>query len=388
MEGRELVTENCIRHDENATYFSNDNGTKEGHLIVQSPERLGTIEAWNYIQQKIEKFKTENGFGEKTCFLFRVFFSDIENQIEILKNSYPDTFSGSNSANISLVHQQPLPHAKLAVWAYFLDSVKQIEKDRSGNIFKSNGLTHIFTPNLRGVENYDPQSQTEQIFRNYVGLLENFNGKLNENSIRTWLYVRDIDSDYDDIIKGRKNVFEENSLSKETHYIASTGIEGRTSERGYRVFMDAYSILGIKKEQIKFLHAPAHLCPTHKYGVTFERGTEVLYGDRKHVFISGTASINNQGKIVNSNNVSKQTERTIENISALLDEAECSLEDLASAIVYIRDTADYPVVKNIIEQQLHFIPYTILLAPVCRAGWLIEIECMAVKKYNSEFPDF
>ena len=30
---------------------------------------------------------------------------------------------------------------------------------------------------------------------------------------------------------------------------------------------------------------------TYEYGVTFERGTAVTYGDRRHVFIAGTASI-------------------------------------------------------------------------------------------------
>ena len=62
--------------------------------------------------------------------------------------------------------------------------------------------------------------------------------------------------------------------------------------------MDSYAVDGLEPGQIQFLYAPTHLNPTYEYGVTFERGTAVTYGDRKQVFISGTASIDNRGEIV------------------------------------------------------------------------------------------
>ena len=48
-------------------------------------------------------------------------------------------------------------------------------------------------------------------------------------------------------------------------------------------------------------------------------------------------------------------------------------------IVYLRDTADYAVVRDIYEECFPQKPVVFLLAPVCRPGWLIEMECMAVK---------
>ena len=62
--------------------------------------------------------------------------------------------------------------------------------------------------------------------------------------------------------------------------------------------MDTYAVDGLKSEQIHYLYAPTHLNPTYEYGVSFERGTYVDYGDRRQVFISGTASINNKGEVV------------------------------------------------------------------------------------------
>ena len=72
-----------------------------------------------------------------------------------------------------------------------------------------------------------------------------------------------------------------------------------------------------------------------------EAHSAVTYGDRRHVFISGTASIDRYGEIVHAGDVIKQTSRMIENIEALLKEADATLNDIMQAVIYIRDTADY-----------------------------------------------
>ena len=100
------------------------------------------------------------------------------------------------------------------------------------------------------------------------------------------------------MVKARKEVFITQNLTEKTHYIASTGIEGRHADPSVLVQMDSYAVDGLEPGQIQFLYAPTHLNPTYEYGVTFERGTAVTYGDRKQVFISGTASIDNRGEIV------------------------------------------------------------------------------------------
>ena len=51
------------------------------------------------------------------------------------------------------------------------------------------------------------------------------------------------------------------------------------------MLLDAYAVDGLQAEQIRFLHAPEYLNPTYEYGVTFERGTAVEYGDRKQIFM-------------------------------------------------------------------------------------------------------
>jgi enamine deaminase RidA (YjgF/YER057c/UK114 family) len=114
----------------------------------------------------------------------------------------------------------------------------------------------------------------------------------------------------------------------------------------------------------------------------------VKYGDRRHVFISGTASINNKGEVMYPGDIRRQTERMWENVEALLAEAQCDFSHVGQIAVYLRDVADYAVVKALFDRKFPRTPKVILLAPVCRPGWLIEMECMAVKTdCNPEFAD-
>jgi enamine deaminase RidA (YjgF/YER057c/UK114 family) len=180
------------------------------------------------------------------------------------------------------------------------------------------------------------------------------------------------------MVVARREYFEREGLTSHTHYIASTGIEGRYIYPEILVLIDAYAIANIQQEQIRYLHAPAHLNPTYEYGVTFERGTTVDYGDRRHVFISGTASINNRGEIMHPFDIEKQTVRTFENIHALLAEAGATMQNVAHMVIYLRDIADQAVVNRYIAQHYPDIPRVMLWAPVCRPGWLVEVECMAI----------
>ena len=58
-------------------------------------------------------------------------------------------------------------------------------------------------------------------------------------------------------------------------------------------------------------------------------------------------------------------------------------------IVYLRDVADYELVRRLYAERFPDKPCVIVHAPVCRPGWLVEMECMAVKAQSkSEYPNF
>jgi enamine deaminase RidA (YjgF/YER057c/UK114 family) len=69
-----------------------------------------------------------------------------------------------------------------------------------------------------------------------------------------------------------------------------------------------------------------------------------------------------------------------DNVEALLKEAGSSYDEVGVMIVYLRDIADYELVNRLYEERFPNHPRIIVHAPVCRAGWLIEMEVMAVKE--------
>jgi enamine deaminase RidA (YjgF/YER057c/UK114 family) len=321
----------------------------------------------------------ENELSNAIIVFQRFFLSDAANQIKILSD-----YLQENKNNISLIEQPPLNGSKLALWAYLQTDMKTPEKSLTGLYEVQHGeYIHLWKGTSIRQEG-DSENQMHVLLKDYIIQLKKYDCTLAGNCIRTWIFVQNMDVNYTGIVKARRELFTENGLTEKTHYISSTGISGRYADPETSVIFDSYAIKGIRPEQIQYLYAKTHLNPTHEYGVTFERGTCIHYGDRRHVFISGTASINNEGKIVHENDVNKQAGRMIENVGTLLKEAACGFEDIAHIIVYLRDIADYRSIRTIIEQRFPEIPKVIVLAPVCRPGWLIEMECFAIKKDNNK----
>jgi len=253
---------------------------------------------------------------------------------------------------------------------------------------KHNGYRHLWKAGACSCKG-NSEDQARLLLHEYVAQLSEQGCRLADNCIRTWFFVQNVDVNYAGLVKARNEVFKAHGLTNKTHFIASTGIAGRHAESGVLVQMDAYAVDGVQEEQIHHLYAPTHLNPTYEYGVSFERGTYIDYGDRRQVFISGTASINNKGEIVCSGDIRKQTLRMWENVETLLAEAGCSFDHVGHLLVYLRDMADYAVVKKMFEERFPRIPKAYLWAPVCRPGWLIEMECMAVKTIqDNRFPAY
>ena len=314
----------------------------------------------------------------------RFFISDAANQADYLLAIHAE----QSGCALSIVEQPPLDGTKVALWLYLQKNVQM--KALSGGIYevKHGAYRHLW---MAGAYNQASNSEYQMrlLLNDYVmQLLEN-GCSLAENCVRTWIYVQNVDVNYAGVVKARNEVFVTQNLTDKTHFIASTGIAGRHANPKVWVQLDAYAVDGVKKEQIHYLYAPTHLNPTYEYGVSFERGTYVDYGDRRQVFISGTASINNKGEVVYPGDIRKQTLRMWENVEVLLKEAECTFDHVGHLLVYLRDVADYTVVREMFEERFPNIPKVYLLAPVCRPGWLIEMECMAVKPiHDNRYPAY
>lgn len=327
----------------------------------------------NDIISEFKRLLNDDLYGTKPVFM-RFFLSDTTNQSRLVLESLKDV----PQCAVSIVEQPPLDGTKIALWVYLQSNVSV--KALKGNMFavENGDYTHYWTSSAN-CNNGDSHQQMKELFDNYVNQLESQNCTLSENCIRTWLFVQNVDVNYSGVVKARNEVFDKQNLTNETHFISSTGIQGRSADYHSLVQMETYAVKGIKPEQIQFLYAQTHLNRTNEYGVRFERGTCVHYSDHRQVFISGTASINNKGEVMYVSDIKQQTLRMWENVETLLKEAECTFDNVAQMIVYLRDISDYHLVAQMFEEKFQNMPKVIVYAPVCRPTWLIEMECIAIK---------
>lgn len=359
--------------------FLAENGVNEYHAMLHIESRGDTFLTQYSRLQAAEQALREMPEMHDTQLVFKRFFlSDATNQTPLMPQD--------GTCAVSFIQQAPLDGSKVALWLY-LQRGTTITCDGKSTIVEHNGYKHIWTMGIfSNVDN--SYMQTWKTLFEYIDILKKHNATLLDNCIRTWFFVRDVDTQYGGLVKARRECFIEQGLTPQTHYISSTGIGGNPADPKALVQLGAYAMTGFEPEQQHYLYALDHLNKTIEYGVTFERATLFDYGDRSHIYVSGTASINNKGEVLHVGDIVKQTHRMWENVEALLSEGGMSFDDVMQIVVYLRDTADYTLVSRLFQEKFPDKPYVITLAPVCRPTWLIEMECIAVQKRKSTFREF
>lgn len=345
--------------------------TGEWHAVVM-PRCGGMFKAqFADVEEQIATLADRSG---GVAVMRRYFLSDAANQEPLLATVIPGAWS--------VVEQPPLAGCKVAAWVWIVEGA---ELRQYG--FEHGGREHHVDVAMVRVGESSHEASRGMLM-DLDCALAGASGSLLGNCVRTWFFVYDVDINYAGVVSGRNEAFGLCGLTADTRFIASTGIGGRRAGADVAVSLDAYSVVPLAPGQMRQISAPEYLNATAEYGVAFERATSIDYGDRRHLFISGTASIDSKGEIVHPGDIVGQTHRMWTNVEALLREGGCSWQDVAHILVYLRDPADFGVVDGMMAKRFPGVPRVVLLAPVCRPGWLIEMECMAVKAVDSGYENF
>lgn len=342
-------------------------GRPEAHLLAWPTTDAPFAEQWRAVSEAYESACAAHGLSRESETLVTVHLSDPANQ----------RVPGAGRC-LSVVGQPPagLP-ARLALRATHLGG--GIEKHAvPGGLRVTHGAnTHTWLPDLAA-------SGPEAVFERLRLLAPGLARQL----VRTWIVVRDIDLRYGELLEARREAFREAGLGPLLP--ASTGIGGTPARAGACVNLTALLLDGLTPSRLTALAAPDHLPPAPSYGASFERGLAIAYADRRHLHLSGTASIGPDAEIRHEGDVAAQTRRTLENLTALLASAGASLADLAYLLVYLRDAADASTVRRVLaDEGWGGLPHLVLHAPVCRPGWLVEIEGLAIQPFDDpRFPPF
>lgn len=356
--------------------FAPEGGLRETHVVLHLSDGLLTFdEQLGALMAAREQVCGEECEGAKPVFE-RLFVSDAANQCSRIAKEWID---GKESA-VSVVEQPPLDGTKVALWMWFMGDVQR-RRIGGGELYevRQGAYRHLFGSGQHCLAE-SSEEEARSLLSAYAERLHEEKLTLEEACVRTWFFVQNVDVNYGGLVRARNEVFAQHGMTKDTHYVASTGIGGRHEDARVRVLMDSYAISGLRPEQKRYLYAASHLNRTSDYGVAFERGTMIDYADHRQVFISGTASIDNRGEVLFAGDIRRQMMRMVENVEALLCEADCSMSDVQQAIIYLRDISDRSVVEGWFAEHYPMLPRVFTYARVCRPGWLIEMECMAAKE--------
>jgi 2-iminobutanoate/2-iminopropanoate deaminase len=137
----------------------------------------------------------------------------------------------------------------------------------------------------------------------------------------------------------------------------------------------------------KAISAPEALNEAYHYPKpsSFSRGLRLDIKGVTILLISGTASIDDEGRSVHIGDFRAQTQRTYENITKLLKAEGATWKDIVRTTCYLRDIErDYEAFNEertqfFKEQGLNPLPAsTGIQAILCRPELLIEMEAMAI----------
>lgn len=369
-------------------------GGRETFVVIDAPPGASFAEQLRAVERAYGEAILRYDLKPGGAVFRRLFVSDLINQQAMLADSPLARPPAEDPVAVSLVQQPPSAGSKVAMLAYHIDGapLNKHQLETGQMVVEKNGLRHLWSTGLCAGATTGPADagrQTREVFDRLTEAILGQGGSLRDHCVRTWIYLKDVDVFYRPMVDSRIAVFDRHGLTADTHYLASTGIEGACRHQFDVVAMDAYSLLGMAPGQMSFLNDFDCLCPTRDYGVTFERGTRIAFADRAHHYISGTASIDRHGWVLHPGDTLAQLERALFNVDALRRSGGAGLEDLRYLLAYVRDPTDGPAVRRHLRRRFPELPVLVVQGAVCRPEWLVEVEGVAVAANDQpRLPEF
>lgn len=134
------------------------------------------------------------------------------------------------------------------------------------------------------------------------------------------------------------------------------------------------------------IQAPGALNEAYDYDrpVPFSRGTRVELGCASMLLISGTASVDDDGKSVHPGDLDAQTRRMFNNITALLASEGADWHDVVRTTIYLADMRDYERLAELRREHFDAVGLSVypastcIEARMCRQDLMVETEAIAM----------
>ena len=218
--------------------------------------------------------------------------------------------------------------------------------------------------------------QTREVFERMEAALQD-EGMTFAHVVRTWFYLDDILTWYREFNAIRTAFYKERKIFGGV-VPASTGV-GMANPNGAAL---VGGLLAVKprSDRVEVFAVPSPLqCSAMDYRSSFSRAVEVHVAGRRHLYISGTASIAPNGHSAHRGDMRGQVDLTMNVVRAILVSRRMNFADATRVTAYIKHPHDAPVFDAwLAEHGLQAWPVVTTPATICRGELLFEIELDAV----------
>lgn len=256
--------------------------------------------------------------------------------------------------------------------------VVNLDQTGCGRILRAPGCTLLTLSSISAPQAGKNTEQTQAMMKMGESVLKQF-GATFLSVPRTWMWLKDILSWYDEFNNVRNDFFTERELiGAGTRQLmpASTGI-GLGPDNGGHCAMDLVAVLE-PADSTQYLQVTGKQHCALNYGSAFSRASKATTPAGQTVYVSGTASIDAGGTTTNIGDAAGQINATIENVRAVLSEMSSSEKDLVQVIAYCK-TTEVEEVFNSIKGGLDW-PWITVICDICRHDLLFEIEAAAMPR--------
>jgi enamine deaminase RidA (YjgF/YER057c/UK114 family) len=246
-----------------------------------------------------------------------------------------------------------------------------------GRVLRSDKSLFLTLSNLSDNASPSPTHQARQILKKAETTLKRYGGSFTSVP-RTWMWLGDILSWYDDFNRVRNDFFSHIGAignGKPSRMPASTGI-GLQPGNGCKCSMDLAAVIG-PDSKIDYLQTTQKQKSAFEYGSAFSRAASAATPAGRTVYISGTASIDASGRTTNVDDPEAQIRETIENVRTALHDMGCQENDFVQLTAYAKST-DVERIFNSLPESKSW-PALTMVCDICRPDLLFEIEATAMK---------
>jgi len=354
----------AIRGDRVTEYFLTVSPTEALDLESMFPAAAEVVRqaGATVVSQEIFGVSNEEGAGAE---MLSEFFGEV---------TWPVTWIEEGS-------EEEAARAAVQIWAVSGADVTPVELrgEVVGSIFENN---HAQYCRLGGLAAEDLEAGRGQQARAVLELMEEgvqMAGMDFANVVRTWFYNYKMLDWYDEFNAVRTRFFNERNVF-DGLVPASTGVGGRN---GANAALMAECLAcrplnsGVEAEAVV---SPLQ-CPAPEYGSSFSRAVELATPEMRRLYLSGTASISEDGQSIHVGDVERQVARTMEVVEAILSSREMGWGDVVRAIGYYKHSADCPLFGGHCKGlELPEFPIALVKNDICRDDLLFEIELDAIRR--------